>query len=109
MDWNKFKETFKTKLSDLYATGLTHSLESAEELDVYVELITKAMQDTIMQTIPFCILSPYKKWWWTKELTKLQHNYCRAEHLEFITRGLADWAQAYAQRNEAYNAFNSTL
>jgi hypothetical protein len=96
-DWNKFKEIFKTKLSDLSVTGSTHSLKSVEELDAYVELITKAMQDTIMQTVPFCIPSPYKKRWWTKELTKLRHNYCRAECLEFITRGSADWALAYAQ------------
>jgi hypothetical protein len=78
-DWEKFNKVLKTKLSDMPATDNIHTLATTDELDAYVETITAILQETIQQVVPLCTLFPYKKHWWTKELTKLCHMYRRAE------------------------------
>jgi hypothetical protein len=90
IDWEKSNKVLTNKISDMPATDTIHTLASADELDAYVETITTALQDTIQQVVPLCMPFPYKKCWWTKELTKLCHNYRRAEQHEFVTRSSAE-------------------
>jgi hypothetical protein len=71
MDWDKFNRVLNAKLSDLPVAANAHVLQLPSDLDEFIGAVTGAIQGTISQVIPLCVPSPYKKLWWTKELTKL--------------------------------------
>jgi hypothetical protein len=70
-DWESFGKTLDVKLSGILAVDTTHMLNTTAKLDTYIGSITVAIQDTICQAVPLCTPSPYKKWWWTKDLSQL--------------------------------------
>jgi hypothetical protein len=108
-DWDLVNKNLEEKISASYVGSSVHLLDTAAKIDAHVETLTTILQDTIQQTVPICTPSPFRKCWWTKQLTHLHHAYRRAEHQEFVARETNRWNHALVQRNEAHNLYNLTL
>lgn len=68
-DWDKFQEHLETKLAGQDPRA---EIRTEAEFNRRVEDLTKAMQDTVYQTVPRSRPSSYSRRWWDKDLEAMR-------------------------------------
>ncbi|KAI0991034.1 hypothetical protein K3495_g17153, partial [Podosphaera aphanis] len=68
-DWNKVNTKLAAKLLEVKRGNFP--LDSKEEIDQRVSLITKAIQKTIQETIPMAKPSKFAKPYWTRQCSEV--------------------------------------
>jgi ribonuclease HI len=69
VDWDKFREDLKTQLSE---APPPEPITSHQSLYEECDKLTKALQETISNTVPTTEIGPHSRRWWTKELSQLR-------------------------------------
>ena len=108
VDWPAFVRTLMQHLQDAGVSANVH-IEAAEELDNFVGSVTQAFQAAIERHAPKRWLSPFAKWWWMAELSKLRCKYTKCSCAEFSTCGTESWSCTKQECAAACNAYNSML
>ena len=107
VDWPAFIRMLTQHLQDEEVSANLH-IDTAEDLDKFVDSVTQAIQAAIERHAPKIWLSPFAKWWWTSELTRLRRKYAKCSHVEFSAH-TGSWSHAKQECTAACNAYNSTL
>ena len=90
VDWPAFIRTLTQHLQDTEVSANMH-IDTAKELDKFVDTITQAIRAAIERHAPKRWLSPFAKLWWTSELMRLRHKYAKCSCVEFSARGTEGW------------------
>ena len=108
VDWPAFVRMLMQHLQDVGVSTDVH-IETAEELDNFVGLMTQAIQAAIERHTPKRWPSPFAKRWWMAELSKLRCKYAKCSRAEFSARGTESWPCTKQECTAARNAYNSML
>jgi ribonuclease HI/exonuclease III len=68
-NWTEISETVQTALGPL------PTIQSVNDLDQAASHLEKVVQDTLQGSLPIPTAFPYRKRWWTLELTELRRDY----------------------------------
>ena len=104
-DWVQFKKELTKKLDKI---SIVEQLQDKAQVDAVLKSLEEAVLDTMEATLPRSNLSPYAKWWWSKDL----------EAARTMSKRLAECARKYArfpnhsshrEAKRARNDYNSLI
>ena len=67
IDWEAFTKTAKAELAKL---PIPHTLHNIPEFESSLKAFTDTLDKVIEEHVPISKPTPFKKWWWSNELTK---------------------------------------
>lgn len=72
VDWDEFRKVMEAQLTGLgFPRRLANQIEVTRECD----RLTKAIQETISNVVPYTTVCPHSKRWWTKEVKDLRKKF----------------------------------
>src|SRR5712672_4209163 len=105
VDWKDFNKELEKRLVEL---GPAVTIHNQYQLDKACSELTKAIQNTITQTVPITRISAKSKRWWTKELTLLRR---QADKLGRKSSKLSHhpFHHAHAEHADAVKLYRNTI
>ena len=108
VDWKEFREALERRIS---TWGVPNFITSQNMLDRKCEKLTKALQETIDESVPNVVLGPQAKRWWSKELTILRKEMLKIQRKICKSRGKTSeltWEHFREARRKFANVLEKT-
>jgi ribonuclease HI len=77
VDWMEFRKVLKGELEKM---GEPKEIRELSEFKEALRHVERSIEEAVSKTVPFKEPSPFRKRWWTKELTEIRKKFQKAGH-----------------------------